>query len=401
MAIYDLDITGELAANRITNEQSVISPGSPDLHGQLPYVIPQFAPFFDNAGFELRRNGVPLTKDVDYQFAAQLYAARDMLGKNVYGAIVFLDRNAVGSVAYDYNTIGSDFITNDPQLLAEYFKTLLQQRTVNWDKVYGVPFQLPPIQDQENLADLKGTDDIVDALADIAAAIADADSGPLVAAINALGDALLNHTSQSNPHGIDKSTIGLDQINDWGRLSDLAQLYYTAVSGAQSRRYLATGNDADWDLVRNAVLQITASATVNPNTTNNMIFRSSSLANIDLNGLAPSGDLYVMQIRTDASPTAKAAVLSQAPRLQIGLLVNTGNVNMPHIMFRYIDPNESMPVWTVAPNWSRLKTMLDNITSGLQQQVDTAVANRIRYGSHAPTNADFQKVGDIYYRHEA
>ena len=397
MAIYDLDITGELAANRITNEQSVISPGSPDLHKQLPYVIPQFAPFFDNAGFQIRRNGVPLTKNVDYQFAAQLWHARDYIGKEVYGAIVFLDRNAAGSVTYDYNTIGSDFVTNDPQLLAAYFNTLLSQRVVNWDKVYGVPFQLPPLQAQQNLADLKGTDDVVDAIGEVVTAIENGDTGPLVAAINALGDALTIHSGQSNAHGTTKADLGLSLLNNWDRIQDIAQLYFTGASGSSARRYLTTGSEADWNIIKNAIFQVTMADAANPLTTNRVVFRSNTLANIDLNGLTPSGDLYVIQIKTSSGSTDSTAATN---RIQLGILVS-GDPNMGHVMIRYVPANTSVaPEWSVAPNWNRLKTMLSTITSGLQVQVDTAVANRIRYGTHEASAADFQKVGDIYYRYE-
>lgn len=405
MAIYQVDITGTLAANRITNEQAVIQAGSTDIHKQLPYIIPQFAPFFGDS-LVLRRNGQVLTKNVDYQFAAQHLHARDYLGKEVWGAIVFLDRNAAGNVSFDYNTLGGDYVTNDPQMLATYFSSLLQQRTINWDVVYGVPALLPPIQGQTNLSSLKGVDDIVTELQNLVTAMGDADVGVVITAINNLSNQLIDHSNASNAHGTTKEDVQLGLVENLAPLSSLANLFDTATA-AKTFATAAGGLAAKdtWAILRNGIFQPYENTVAQaPADATNAIFLSDTLEKITLpNDAEVTGSsLIVLQMKVSG---LNVQAMPAADRVQIGFLYNGTDQTKGYVLIRYVAGGTlaaSLPNWTVMPNLDQLNTLLTGLDpESAAAAIDAKLAEKITYGTADPTASNFTKVGDIYLKLEA
>jgi len=341
MAIFPLDITGQAVSNRITNEVVTIVPAASNMVGPAAYILVQFAPFFaDN--FTITHNGSPLTRGQHFDFIVQNIHALKYIGKELYAGVHFFNRAITGNVTISYNTLGDTWVQNNYQHVAQFFNTYYEQQMVNWDRVFGVPYQLPPLAHPEPISSLKGMEDIVDALAAIQAAIEDADSGPLTTALNNLSAGITAHISNPNGHGTTKVHVGLPNIIDAAEATTLAHIFEATT------RYLTSGSLDKLTNIQASMFQILSTlSTENPLTTNNPIFKSNSFTGVTLpEGMGISvEELVVIQVRLPTTTAQRSNSLSTVPRLQIGYGIIQGSDQGLIVVRKLL--NTTMVPWAV------------------------------------------------------
>jgi hypothetical protein len=201
--VYPFDPSGTSPVNRISNEQQVITAQNfRDYH----YVIPKFAPFFeDNFTIKLQypsgatRN---LVYGVDYYFSNQFLDASKACAKPIYGSISFLDTDTAGILSISYNTVGGMWNIDVSEITRILAEEMRNPRTTTWEQITNLPVRFPVVDHEWDLVDMVGAKDIVTALGDIRTAVLTTNGG-------GLGDHL---TDYSNPHRVTKAQVGLSSV---------------------------------------------------------------------------------------------------------------------------------------------------------------------------------------------
>lgn len=352
MAIYPLDITGVAVSNRITNESVPIVPASSEMTGPAAYILLQYAPFFaDN--FVISHNGSALVRGQHYDFIGQNIHASKYIGKDLYAGVYFYNKNISGNAICSYNTLGDTWVQNNYQHIASFYNTYYAQQMVNWDRVFGVPYQLPPLIHPEPLDTLKGVDDIVDVLAEIKTAIESSDYSTVIGSISALSSSLLAHSNTSNPHGTSKTDLGLPLVENSAPATAISTLF----NGTP--QYLRVGTEALWDLIQTGVFQQGLSLTSqNALTTNSIIFKANSFADITMPPGGTTSDfsnLLVLQIRLPDNTAQRTAALSSVKRVQIGFGLAEGSTKSC-LLLRVLPASASgSHPWSVIPSWTLIQ----------------------------------------------
>lgn len=355
MAIFPLDITGTASTNRIPNEIIPIVPASAEITGPAPYVLLQYAPFFaDN--FSISHNGTPLVRGQHFDFIGQNLHASKYIGKDLFAGVYFFNNNISGNVTCSYNTLGDTWVQNNYQHIASFYNTYYAQQMINWDRVFGVPYQLPPLIHPEPLDSLMGVDDIVAVLEEIKAAVENSSYSTVISSINALAGSLTTHTGQTNPHNTTKANIGLGLVENSPSAGDMANLY----NGTP--QYLRVGTEALWNLIQAGLFQQGINLTAqDPLTTNAVIFRSNTLADINM---PPTGLIedfsyvYVLQIRAINSSGQRTAALNTVPRIQIGFAVAEAQPNSCLLIRELPGGATGSHPWSVIPSWNLLQSLI-------------------------------------------
>ena len=201
--IYPFDPTGTSAANRISNEQHVITAQNfRDYH----YVIPKFAPFFEN-NFTIKLqypngNVRELKRGVDYYFSNQFLDASNACAKPIFGSISFLDTDTAGILSITYNTVGDKWnitVADITRILAEEMRN---PRTTAWEQILNLPSRFPVIDHKWDLIDMVGMSTVVESLGGIREAV-----------LAANGGGITGHTGdKNNPHNTTKTQVGLGDV---------------------------------------------------------------------------------------------------------------------------------------------------------------------------------------------
>lgn len=216
---YSFDPTGQLAANRINNEQQIIT--APN-HRNHHFVVPTFAPYFaDNVTItyrDLSNNTRPLVEGIDYHHAFQFIGASRACAKPIYGGISFLNLQLTGVVTLSYNTVGGDWTIDTQQIEEILSDTLRNPRVTTWEQVVNVPHLFPPVDHEWYLQDLVGMKEVKDKIEEIALTIA--------------------NKPPTNPlEGIDlypnKNQLGLGNVDNFKTASDAE-----AVAGTLNSRFM-------------------------------------------------------------------------------------------------------------------------------------------------------------------
>lgn len=356
MAIFPLDITGSATSNRITNEIIPIVPASEDITGPSAYVLLQYAPAFAQ-NFVISHNGTPLVRGQHYDFIGQNIHASKYIGKDLYAGVFFFNNNISGNVTVSYNTLGDTWVQNNYQHIATYFNTYFSQQMTNWDKVFGVPYQLPPIVHPEPIDSLKGMDDIVAVLEEIKTAVESTDYTTVQGSIIALSQALVNHVALENPHNATKSNFDLGNVGNYTSLNAPAQSF----SG--TTRYLTGGTITGWKIIQDALFQhLAALVSTDPLSSNNVLFTTTS----HYTGIAPPTGLntsdivrlVILQIRLPENDAQRTVILPNIRRLQIGFAVCT-DATKSFALVRELPPFATgTHNWAVLPSWASLVPLL-------------------------------------------
>lgn len=203
---YPFDPSGTSSANRIANEQHVITAQNfRDYH----YVIPKFAPFFEaNLSIRLQYpNGTVrnLTHGVDYYLSNQFLDASRATAKPVYGSISFLDTDTSGILSLSYNTVGGQWNLTPAEITRILAEEMRNPRTTTWEQITYLPERFPVIDHEWNLVDMVGASKMVEAIDQVRAAILSANGGGLQSHID----------NYSNPHNVTKAQVGLGNVSDF------------------------------------------------------------------------------------------------------------------------------------------------------------------------------------------
>lgn len=170
--VYPFDPQGSNPANKIENEQQVLTPVNGRDHH---FIVPDCAPFFvDTVVMEYRTtNGtlVPLTEGVDYYYTHHYISASRACAKPIAGSIEFLNKNLQGVVRLAYQTIGGIWTANEQQIAELLANKLRNPRITSWEQVIDQPATFPVIDHEWNLVDMVGAKEVVEAIDGVTAAV--------------------------------------------------------------------------------------------------------------------------------------------------------------------------------------------------------------------------------------
>lgn len=196
---YALDLTGTNPANKIPNEQHVLT----RINNQNFYVvIPNFGPFFlDNLVVTHTSPSdvvTTLTMDSDYYPSLQFIDATRSIGKPVYGCLTINNLSLNGIIKITYQSIGGDWTQYTAGVLEALSELQYNARVATWEQVANPPSLFPPTPHTWEATDLVGQTELINALHDIEEAI-----------------------NQSNGNTtIDKNTVGLGLVQNLALSTD-------------------------------------------------------------------------------------------------------------------------------------------------------------------------------------
>lgn len=206
---YDLDGTNPL--NRIPNEVQFVVP--PTSLTDTSVVVPRCAPFHGdtlvvNTGSIA--NPVPLTAGVDYFLVYKFIRGSRSTGHQMFGGIMFTNRNFNGNIWLTYQTVGGDCVVDDYSVVEQWSRSLRNVRYISWDQLAGLPAGFPTAEHVVGGDTLVGLGDVADGLNAIAAAITD---------VNAQGGGtapsagLAQHIASLSAHT--PAAVGLGNLQNW------------------------------------------------------------------------------------------------------------------------------------------------------------------------------------------
>lgn len=203
---YAFDPTGTNPANRVVNEQHVITATN---FREFNYVIPDFAPFFETNIVLSFRDSVgnvrTLTKGIDYYFTHQFISASRACATPIYGSICFLDSETAGVLQISYNSVGGVWTLSEAEIVEILADSVYNPRITAWEQVTDLPITFPVIDHEWDLVDMVGASDIVDKLDGIRDAILAGSGGGLSAHV----------ANRTNPHDVTKAQVGLANVSDF------------------------------------------------------------------------------------------------------------------------------------------------------------------------------------------
>lgn len=206
-SVYNFDPTGTSSANRIVNEQHVITAVNfRDYH----YVIPKFAPFFQH-NFQIRiqfpdQSVRTLIEGQDYYLSNQFLDASRACAKPIYGSISFLDTNLYGIMSISYNTVGGIWNLSPAEITRILAEEMRNPRITTWEQITYLPERFPVVDHEWDLVDMVGASEIVRSIDDVRDAVLQTSGGGLTSHVNNL----------DNPHNVTKAQVGLGNVLNYG-----------------------------------------------------------------------------------------------------------------------------------------------------------------------------------------
>lgn len=207
---YPFDPTGKASSNKITNErQTLIPPAWIDFY----FLVPKKGPFFAE-GFKatLESGNRTLVEGVDYILTHVFHDATLAVGKSIYGSITFYDKEMIGMISLDYQTLGGEWTIDEADALRIVSDTTVNPRTTTWEEVQDVPDRFPVIDHAWDLDDMVGAKELEEKLGEIEAAVREANGGSTTGHIS----------NRDNPHLVTKAQIGLGNVQNY-KISTLPQ----------------------------------------------------------------------------------------------------------------------------------------------------------------------------------
>lgn len=208
---YPFDPTGLATSNKVTETQAIESRGMFDHY----YIIPRSGPFYAEtvrlrlypAGANINNpaGGEPLEEGLHFNFGYHFAHASHTIGKPVYGAISFYDRQLTGQLRMEYQTLGGDWVLDDQKMTELLGNVAYNPRTATWEQVVELPHQFPVVNHDFNIDDFVGMSEVVDQLEDITDAINQKTAGGMADHVNA----------KNNPHEVTKDQVGLGLVDNF------------------------------------------------------------------------------------------------------------------------------------------------------------------------------------------
>jgi len=203
---YALDTTGINPANLITDELHTVTAVNDRTYH---FIVPTFAPFFANTLRLAKVDGqnlIPLVEGVDWHPSLQFHGASIVTAKPVYGAISFTDLQFAGTVQIEqYQTLGGEYTLDLPTMNQVIGDIVYNPRGLSWEQVTNLQKMFPPIDHPWDFNNLAGTEELIDAIGRIEAAILAGATTDLDAHIR----------DQLNPHRTNKNQVGLSLVENF------------------------------------------------------------------------------------------------------------------------------------------------------------------------------------------
>lgn len=202
---YVFDPTGSAPDNLVADEQHSITEAN---YRDFFFIVPQFAPFFADGVVVKYNNMIEtriLTEGIDYYLALPYVGATRSIGKPVYGALTLNNVGVSGIVSITYQTIGGEWTANRPYVLEQLAEKIYNPRLTLWDMITNVTNLFPPVNHDQNIADVFGQRELIEAIVNIGQDVA--------ANRDQLG--IVKHlTNTNNPHRVTKEQIGLGKLSN-------------------------------------------------------------------------------------------------------------------------------------------------------------------------------------------
>ena len=167
---YPYNPNGVLDECKITGEAHTITPGTSNNYN---WFIPNAAPFF---GFSVVlkhvASGRTLQRGVDYNLGLEYHQFNTQVTlRPVYAAIILIDTSLTGQFTLDYMTIGGQYAINQNKALEYMVNAAIDPRVTQWDSVTDIPPQFPVTSHLHDAADIIGMADVVTAIQALTAAM--------------------------------------------------------------------------------------------------------------------------------------------------------------------------------------------------------------------------------------
>ena len=232
---YALDTTGLALANRVSNENHVITKA---VGLSYNFYVPDYAPFFGGS-FQARlqkpdNSIITLVEGTHFHYSHKFITASRQLEKEVYGSVTFLDPSLEGLLIIDqYQTLGGEW-TIPANLTTQILSDVVRNpRVIAWEQVANLPYAFPPMAHPQDASSIVGAEAIV-------------------AALNLIATTISNNAGQTTinlPIVIpSKNQIGLGLVANLTTATD-----EETISGVSRQRYVTPAN------VRAALLAALAS----------------------------------------------------------------------------------------------------------------------------------------------
>lgn len=222
--VYNFDPTGTSAANRITNEQHVLTAVN---FRNYHYIIPNFAPMFRrNATVKIQfpdKSERNLVEGVDFYFSNQFIDASKACATPIFASISFLDTSMYGIVSISYNTVGGIWNLTPAEITRILAEESRNPRTTSYEQITYLPERFPVVDHEWDLVDMVGQKELVSSIDAVTAAILASNGGGLTAHLQDL----------NNPHATTKAQVGLGAVQNYGIATQLQ-----AEAGTASNVYM-------------------------------------------------------------------------------------------------------------------------------------------------------------------
>lgn len=212
--VYPLDPTGISPTNKIVDEIKVVTP--PTKITDANFIVPNITPFFKE-GFSIRLGTRVLVEGVDYQLVFRHIAASTHFTREIFGGIMFINKQFTGTVRLTYQVLGGEFQNANPDAITEFSKAIGAVRWITFDQILGVPSSFPPAYHEHDLeSDLIDMGDVVDAIEKLTLAIVNKSTSAETFAIQRHIDSPAAHT---------KAAVGLGNVANYppGTVDDVKQ----------------------------------------------------------------------------------------------------------------------------------------------------------------------------------
>lgn len=207
---YPFDHTGVASTNLVQGERQIIPIANA---ANFVLIIPFAAPYFWPSLKVIHvPTGRTLSEGVDYYCTHRFYAATTKLGQPIYGSITMIDKTLSGTIDLEYQTVGGDWTLSSLQLQAILGQTLLDPRTAVWEQITELPYAFPPLPNHPHeVSDMTGMAEVIDALHAIAQSIIDSATGANESHID----------DKNNPHETTAAQVGLGLVANFPPASAL------------------------------------------------------------------------------------------------------------------------------------------------------------------------------------
>ena len=220
---YSLDTTGNLAANKIINEDHTVTKENDKDYN---FIIPRYAPYHAGSLRVFLKEGnslTALTEGTDWNPSLHFTGASLAIGRPIYGAVSFNRPDFEGEVRIEYQTLGGQYTLDEAGIAEILANIIYNPRGLTWEKITNLPTTFAPTDHPWNFEDMVGMREIKEALLKIEEAILSKDFSKWETHI----------TNFNNPHKVTKAQVGLGKVENYPPAT-VAE----AIAGTKAEAYL-------------------------------------------------------------------------------------------------------------------------------------------------------------------